>query len=374
MWSRSVLSVALLAVGLGATGAGANRINTADATGAYHSSFCPRLEAQLRQSRFSYTCATSQGTGENLRRVAADARQIGYGQLDILMLGGALAAGSPITLLRNDDVRECLFAVTRNKDVQAWGDVAVGASQLRFILPPEQSGSVGTFQFLRQIDQEGIGRARNITYAETTDAAIRQALSADDTVSLFVQVPDPDNVRFRLVGELGGHFVPVIDRAILRPQVNGQKIYFAQETQVANANWTQGGITVVTACTPLVVFTGAPDRVAGDKARQDHQDLITTVRSLRSEVLLPQESAFARFLKRTKELSASGTERLLKLSEDARTHTGPAVERAREASERALEAAKPTLDKAKEIGQQVIERAKDEARELLEKQQSEPRK
>ncbi|MGE5512012.1 MAG: hypothetical protein ACM31O_12265, partial [Bacteroidota bacterium] len=157
MWSRSALSAALLALSLGATEAGANQINTADATGAYHSSFCPRLEAQLRQSRFAYTCTTSQGTGENLRRVTADARQIGYGQLDILMLGGALAAGSPITLLRNDDVRECLFAVTRNKDVQAWGDVAVGASRLRFILPPEQSGSVGTFQFLRQIDQDGIG-------------------------------------------------------------------------------------------------------------------------------------------------------------------------------------------------------------------------
>lgn len=365
---------ALLALLLWTSSASSNQINTADPTGSYHASFCPRLEAQLKQASFSYTCQTSQGTGENLRRVAADARQIGYGQLDVLTLEGALAQGSPIVMLRNDDVRECLFAVTRNKDVRAWGDIAVGASQLRFILPPEQSGSVGTFRYLRQIDESGVGRARNISYAETTDAAIRQALSADDTVTLFVQVPDPDNARFRLVGELGGHFVPVIDRAILRPQVNGQKIYFAQETQVANANWTSGGITVVTACTPLTVFTGTPDRVTGDKARQDHEDLIATVRALKPELLLPQESTFARFLKRTKELSASSAERLLKLSEEARTQAGPLIERAKEASEKAAEAAKPALDKAKEIGQQVLERAKEEARELMEKQKTEPKK
>jgi hypothetical protein len=365
---------ATAALALSAASAAANQINTADASGAYHASFCPRLETQLRQASFSYACQTSAGTGANLRRVATDARQIGYGQLDVLAVEGALAPGSPITILRNDDIRECLFAVTRNKDVRAWGDIAVGAPRLRFILPPSESGSAGTFRYLRQIDPDGIGRAVDVAYAETTDAAIRQALSADDTVSLFVQVPDPDNVRFRLVGELGGHFVPVIDRAILRPQVNWQKIYFAQETQVANANWTSGGITVVTACTPLVVFTGTPERVAGDKSRQDHQDLIATVRALRPELLLPQETAFARFLKRTKELSAGSAERLLNLSEEARTQAGPLIERAKEASDKAIEAAKPTLEKAKEIGQQVLERAKEEARELMDRNNSEPKK
>ena len=373
MQSRALLPLTVFALLSSASATSASQINTGDASGAYHSSFCPRLEAQLKQARFAYACALSQGTGENLRRAVADPRQIGYGQLDILALDGALAAASLITVLRNDDVRECLFAVTRNKDVQAWGDIAVGAAKLRFILPPEQSGSAGTFRYLRHIDAEGLGRARDIRYASTTDDAIRQVLSADDTVTLFVQVPDPDNARFRLVGELGGHFVPVLDRAILRPQVNGQKIYFAQETQVANATWTTAGIKVVTACTPLTLFTGAAERVSGDKARQDHQDLIATVRALKPEDLLPTETTFASFLKRTKELSAVSAERLLKLSEDARTQAGPLIDRAKDASEKALEAAKPTLGKAKEIGQQVLERAKEEARDLMDKAKPEPK-
>ena len=374
MWSRALLPVVVLTVLSPLTAADANQINTADASGAYHASFCPRLEAQLKQARFTYRCETSSGTGENLKRVTADPRQIGYGQLDILSLDGALAAGSPIAILRNDDVRECLFAVTRNKDVQAWGDIAVGAARLRFILPPEQSGSAGTFRYLRHVDAEGLGRARDIRYVSTTDDAIRQVLSADDTVTLFVQVPDPDNVRFRLVGELGGHFVPVIDRTILRPQVNGQKIYFAQETQVANATWTSAGIKVVTACTPLALFTGTADQIGDGKARQDHQDLIATVRALKPDDLLPAETAFGRFLKRTKEVSAVSAERLLKLSEDARTQAGPLIDRAKDASEKALEAARPALGKAKELGQQVLERARDEARDLMEKGKDEPNK
>lgn len=373
MQLRALLVVAPFALLCATSATLASQINTGDATGAYHSSLCPRLEAQLKQARFVHTCETSEGTGENLRRVVADPRQIGYGQLDILSLDGGLAPGSPVAILRNDDVRECLFAVTRNKDVQAWGDIAVSAPNLRFILPPEQSGSAGTFRYLRHIDTDGLGRARDIRYASTTDEAIRQTLSADDTVTLFVQVPDPDNTRFRLVGELGGHFVPVIDRTILRPQVNGQKIYFAQETQVANATWTSGGLTVVTACTPLTVFTGAVERISGDKARQEHQDLIATVRALKPEDLLPAETTFARFLKRTKELSAVSAERLLKLSEDARTQAGPLIERAKDASERALDAAKPTLGRAKELGQQVLERAKEEARDLMEKTKPEPK-
>jgi len=39
------------------------------------------------------------------------------------------------------------------------------------------------------------------------------------------------------------------------------QIYFAQETQVENAQWIKSARKIVTACTPLVVFTGAVDTV-----------------------------------------------------------------------------------------------------------------
>lgn len=364
--SRLLLTAAALGAGL--SPAIAADINTGDPTGAYHSTFCPRLEGELTKSRFAYACKPSQGTVENIRRVLADPRQIGFGQLDILALEGVLSgAAPPVTVMRRDDARECLFAVTRNKDIQSYGHLAANAAKLRFILPPEGSGSFGTFKFLKSVDPEGLGKAAQVTNAKDTDEAIRLALAADDTVTLFVQFPDPENARFKLVNEQGGHFVPVIDRAILRPQVGDQKIYFAQETQVANASWSKSGTKVVTACTPLVVFTGATERVTDAKALQDHRDLIATVKAIKPETMVPPEGLFARFWKRTLELSGATTEDLLKYSEEAREKALPYLERAKQATEKAIEAAKPTIDKAAEESKRLIERAKEEAKELMDR-------
>ncbi len=364
--SRALL--ATLALAAGAPQAIASDINTGDPTGAYHSTFCPRLEAELKTSRFGYACKPSQGTAENIKRVLADPRQVGFGQLDILALEGVLTgAAPPVTVMRRDDARECLFAVTRNTDIQSYGHLAANAAKLRFILPPEGSGSFATFKFLKSVDPDGLGKAVQVTNAKDTDEAIRLALAADDTVTLFVQFPDPDNARFKLVNNQGGHFVPVIDRAILRPQVGGQKIYFAQETLVANASWSKSGTKVVTACTPLVVFTGSPERVTDPKALQDHRDLIATVRALKTETMVPPEGLFARVWKRTMELSGATTEDLLKYSEEAREKALPYLERAKQATEKAIEAAKPAIDRAAEESKRLIEKAKEEAKELLDK-------
>lgn len=364
----SMLALAALAAASSASPSLANDINTGDANGAYHATFCPRLEGELKKARFGHACKTSQGTAENLKRVLADPRQVGFGQLDILALEGVLAGNAPpVTVMRRDDARECLFAVTRNKDIQTYGHLASNAAKLRFILPPEGSGSAGTFKYLRSIDAEGLGRATQVTNAKDTDEAIRQALAADDTVTLFVQFPDPDNARFKMVNEQGGHFVPVIDRAILRPQIGNEKIYFAQETQVANADWIKAGVKVVTACTPMAIFTGSPDRITDAKAQQDQKDLIATVRAIKGETLLPPEGVFARFWRRTMELSGATTEDLLKLSEEAREKALPYYERAKQATEKALEAAKPAIDKAAEESKRLIEKAKEEAKELLDK-------
>lgn len=363
--TRAVV-LAVAALGLPPLAADAQDINTGDATGAYHATFCPKVEGELKQARFAYACKTSAGTLENLKRVIAEPRQIGFGQLDLLALEGVMEGQpAPITVMRRNDARECLFAVTRNKDINAYGDLAANAGKLRFILPPADSGSAGTFRYLKKIDAEGLGRSNQPTHAASTDEAIRQALAADDTVTLFVQFPDPDNARFKLVSELGGHFVPVIDRAILRPQVAGEKIYFAEETQVANATWSKSGAKVVTACTPMTIFTGAVERVSGDKAQQDHKDLIATVRALKPEALLPAESTFARWLRRSKEITGASTEQLLKLSEEAREKAKPMLERAKDMGEKAMEATKPALDKATELGKQAIEKAKKEAEELM---------
>jgi hypothetical protein len=206
-------------------------------------------------------------------------------------------------------------------------------------------------------------------------------------VSLLVEFADPDSARFELVRKLGGHVVPVIDRTILRQEIAGKKIYFAQETQVENAQWVKSGRKIVTACTPLVVFTGAPERVQGEQARKDHADLVRTVADLKSGALLPEETLFQRLLKRTKELSASGTEKMLEATEQAREKAKPytdkaldtakeASDQAKQAADRAAEAAKPYYDKSKEAAQKAYDDALRIAKELMDKskQQDTPKK
>jgi hypothetical protein len=179
--------------------------------------------------------------------------------------------------------------------------------------------------------------------------------------------------------------VPVIDRNILRQEANGKKVYFAQETQVENAQWIKQGRKLVTACTPVVLFTGHPDRVQGEQAKKDHEDLIRTVEGLKPGDLLPNESLFQRLVKRTKELSAVSTEKLLEATEDARQKARPytdkaletakeTVEQAKQATERATEAAKPYIDKSKEAAQKAYDDAMKAAKDLMDKSKTEPPK
>lgn len=374
-----VFALALAALAAPWLPASASQINTGASAGAYEVSFCPVLSQQLKLAQFDYRCTPSAGTRENMERVLANPRQLGYGQLDAFTLESRqMNASAALTVVRQDDVRECLFAVTRNKDITNWGELAAEAGRLRFILPPANSGSVGTFQFLRSIDADELGKAKTVTHAASTEEAIRETLSADDTVTLFVEFADPEGEHFGLVDKLGGHIVPVINRTILRQEVDGKKIYFAQETQVEGSQWTKSGKKVVTACTPLVVFTGAPDRVQGEQAKKDHEDLIRTVSALKSGSLVPEESLFQRLVKRTKELSATSTEKMLEATEQAREKAKPytdkamdaakeATEQTKQAAERASEAAKPYYDKGKEAAQKVYEDAVRITKELMDK-------
>jgi hypothetical protein len=381
-----LIALALVALGTGGTPAGANRINTGATDGPYQKHFCAVLAQHLKLAQFDFTCEPSAGPRETMARVLADPRQLGYAQLDAFaFLAKELKAEAAFTMVRHDDVRQCLYAVTRNPQLTNWGELAANAGRLRLILPAADSDSASSFQLLRAIDPAGIGKAQEVRHTSSIESAIREGLSAEDTVSLFVQFPDPDSERFQLIQELGGHVVPVIDRAILRQEALGKKIYFAQETQVENPQWSKSARRIVTACTPMLVFTGTADRVAGDKARKDHEDLIRTIGALNAAALLPQESLFAKLLKRSKELTAASTEKLLAATEQAREKARPYTDRAMEAAregaeqakgaaERASDAAKPYIDKSKAAAQKAYDDAMKMAKELMDKKPQSPPK
>lgn len=320
-------------------------INTGGENGAYYGQFCPVLSKRLKDAGFASECRTSAGTIENMQRVAKDPAELGYGQLDVFALKAKDFGGAEnFQRLRMDDVRECLFAVTSDKGLANYGEVAVRADELRVVLPPEQSGSAATFRYLQQIDPYGVGRAEDVIHAANTDEAIRIALNSERTVALFVQFPDPDNPRFELVREKGGHIVPVIDRTILEQKVDGVPVYFAQETQVENAGWLSSGAKVVTACTPLVVFTGRSDAISDQAMRDGHERMSAVVERLRGDALMPLASIFARVLKRTRELTATGAEKFVAISEKAREKAAPLFEKAREAARQAVQGGHESKD------------------------------
>ncbi len=378
---RLALAAALAALALPAA---ASQINTGAEGGAYHASFCPVLKSHLKLAQFDYACTPSAGTRENVERVLGNPRQLGYGQLDVFVRESrALKGEGALTILRQDDARECVFAATRNKDVTNYGELSGFA------------GALALYSAARRLQQRhhlpvpALARCRrarprkSVTNAASTEDAIREALSADDTVSLFVQFANPDSERFALIRKLGGHVVPVVDRTILRQEVDGKKIYFAQETQVEAAEWIRSGRKIVTACTPLVLFTGKPEQVQGEQARKDHADLIRTVGALQSGALLPEESLYQKLLKRTKELSAASTEKVLELTDQARDKAKPytdkaletakeASEQAKQAAERAADAAKPYYDKGKEAAQKAYDDALKAAKDLMDKSKPDP--
>jgi len=375
------VSAAAVALAFLRVGARAGEIHSGVAAGVAHANLCPVLSAQLKLAQFDYRCAASAGARENIERVLAEPRQLGYAPLDALLeVSRQLKAEGAFAILRQDDVRECLFAVTRNPEISGYGELAANACRLRFILPPATSASAASFAFLSAIDAEGLARAKSIAYAETREAALRESLSADDTVSLLVSFPASAN--FAIARELGGHVVPVINRSILRQQVGDRKIYFAQEVEIEGAEWITPAKTLITACTPLVVFTGTPERVADAAGRKDHEDLIRTIGALDRSALLPKASLVEALLKHSKELSADSAEKVLALGEQARAKAKPytqkaletakeATDQARQAAGRAAEAAKPYVDKGKEVAQKAYDDALRLAKELIEKSPSE---
>jgi hypothetical protein len=307
----------------------AQRIFTGGETGAYHRDFCPALSRELGTAGpTAYTCTASSGTKENMERVRSNPRDIGYGQLDVFtMESQTQSMGNALEVVRQDDIKECVFAVTKSKDITSFGELSAYAASMRFFVPPAQSGSAGTFQMLRSIDKNGLGRAGRVTNSQSVDEAIRIALSTDDGIAVFVQFPDPDNERFKLVRDLGGHFVPIVDRSIAAKTVAGQSVYTAQETRVQNGRWLEGGVRVNTICTPIVVFTGNPDRVREASEKRLHTDMIRTVRDLPIDQLIPRQSPFRAATARARDMTQEGRDRLYAYSARTRDRALPFIER-----------------------------------------------
>ncbi len=343
---------------------------TGEASSAYSEKFCPAIAEQAKTDNIDITCQNSGGSLDNLARVEADPAKFGLAQYDLFALRHNNAANKKTFTAVHDDIgRECLFMVTKNPLIKNFGDIAASAPYLNFILPPENSGHTGTFNYLRTVDPEGIGKAKNITYAASTEDAITQSLTSEDNVTLFVHAADPKSKLFSLVNDNKGHFIPVISREILAEEVKGRKVYNAEETDISNPSWYKSGEQVVTSCTPIILFTGNSENIQDPSLKASHQKAVATLTATPAEKMRPSVGWWTKLWTSSKAISAKGVEGLLEATDKAKKATSPYlkkaktaaepyVEKAKETTKDVIDAAKPTYDAAKEKTKDALEAAK----------------
>jgi hypothetical protein len=186
---------------------------------------------------------------------------------------------------------------------------------MRVALPGAASGSTKTFEFIQSINDKLAGTT-NITYHDSTDAAIDSVAQGSADVAFFVQMPDTSNQLFRSIKERELMWIGVGDRVMLRQEVDGTKIY-AVDTVPVEETWGGFGTpkTLTTTCTQVVVMTGDP-------VRTDVDD----VESLKDQVALltenqanfePDADWYRSMVGKIKNVSASATDTLLQTVDKA---------------------------------------------------------
>ena len=291
--------------------------------GSYFGSFGPLLAELLEDNFLDYEVVTSAGSGENIDQVLMNPLAIGLTQSDVLAFRATTdpSLADAVTIMRNDVAVECLYAVATEQNasrLENWGGVRGLARRLRIATGPEASGAATTFRFLQSIDPD-LARAGNIAYMENVDLAIEAVIAGDADIAFFVQFADTGNERFEDINDAELVFIPVVDRNILRQEVNGERVYVAQQVKVTSAgilSWS--GVTeIVTACTPLAYITGNPDLLpAGSNERLDLEDVISIVAGAELSDLQPEEDWFQSVLDDAATMSDSALETTLQQIEE----------------------------------------------------------
>lgn len=301
-------------------------INTGGQAGAYHNTFCPPIPGVLANAYFQgYQCTTSAGTIQNIERVLKTPTNIGFAQLDVYAREASVrqAEFEKLQLIRTDIACEGLWMVTKNPDLN-FGQVLALARRIQWILPAKASGSTASFNYLRSVDPEGLGRINdsNITYLNDAGAMLRSIISSTrGEVGFFVQFADPRNANIKLMVENNLNIIPVISREILRAKVDDQHVYQAQQFRLA-----EGGLfgiggraqTATTACTPVALFTGSPAAFTDRNSQDDAKEMIDRLRQIPSKNLLPKDNTIASLITGATRLSQAAVDQAVSGVESAR--------------------------------------------------------
>jgi len=274
------------------------QIYTASEHGAYHSSFCPPIPIALEKAGFpGYVCTPSGGTPDNIVKVVADPRSIGFAQLDVLArwaLDNADAAKKLVVV--RTLACEGLWLVAKSKDMSAvtFGQIVGRGRHVRFAVA--DGGSRASFEFMQKIDPEGLGRARHIQIVENARASIESVASGRADVGFFVQFVEPTNSNIKLLYERKLRPVPVVNHALVAATVANTPVYRVQSFNLTELGAVTSGGHVTSTCTPAVIITGTPESIANPSDASEQQALLNRVNAAPESAFLPKEGRLARLV------------------------------------------------------------------------------
>lgn len=309
---RTSTRLALLTLGamLASTAAQAQSIYSGGKTGAYYGTLCPALADGLKPEGFAPTCVETNGSLDNIQKLLADPSGLALVQTDAYANWASQNADDAKKLItvRGDLASEGVYFVSKN--IADFGDMVRFITRIKLVLPPQTSGPAQTFENMKRTLPRVFSKIEpaQVTYAESATKAIETALANDNTIALFVQMPDPANSNFKLIIDKKGHFIPVVAQALVDEKINGQPVYTVETRPVKAGGLLSSGIEVTTLASPVMVIAGNGEAIpAGTNARSNYDDMIKAVKTLPREKLLPKtgsaSSLFSRAWTSTSEAS-----------------------------------------------------------------------
>lgn len=291
-----------LALGASIGAASANdTLLTGDKTGAYYNDIGPQVIKVLEGKLFHYQLAPGAGTGGNFEQIVAAPYTVGLGQADAYALLDQATPGTVASVPTR--VRECAFAVTKNKALvgmrsgEGWGNIMAVANRLRVALPNTKSGSALTWKYIQSFNK-ALSQVGQVDNYDTTAAALQATANGDADIAFFVQMPDVDNELFRMAQNLQLKWIGVGGRDMLLQTVRtargAQQVYFLDTVPVAKTWFGFGApVTVTTACTRVVVMTGDPEHFERGSIEQKHlNEIIATLAGAPEVAFEPDRSGY----------------------------------------------------------------------------------
>lgn len=272
---------------------------TGGKTGDYYNVFAPPLVKVLDRAWVDVTVEESAGTPANMAYVKDHplSYAIVQGNAYAGLLGSDPRYKDQFQILSSAIGSEAVLAImneaTWRRSEGSWAAIARHASQVRFAMPPKDSGPGYTFEELQQLDPGGLGKATRVTAYNSLDEAIRAVAAGQADVTLMVQFANPDNARFKLVKDSGLHFAPVISgqmKGLEIPGGVGPAFKLCEGVQVTHDE------TLTTACSPILAITGASNTNA---------DLHKVFAGVSPEDFQPHQSGFAALWHKVKVGSAT---------------------------------------------------------------------